>query len=203
MGRHGWRAKLENGFKLDLNRFAQRGYVRPGSVSGPTGIKWTNSYWGDVGSALLWADMRGPTDGFFRIQLGQLDQRIILLKRPRHFGGGQWYFVCPATNRCVSVLWKPPGATRFCSRQTWGRQVAYHSQFLSPTDRIWNGKAKINRRLCEAGGYDPDDWDFPPKPKWMRLQTYERYEERFDSQEEKLDAEMNRALSRLMRVWAR
>jgi hypothetical protein len=130
-----------------------------------------------------------------------LDQRITLLKRPRHFGGGQWYFVCPATNRCVSVLWKPPGAMTFSSRHTWGRQVAYHSQFLSPSDRIWNAKAKINRRLCELGGYNPEDWEFPPKPKWMRLQTYERYEERFDSQEEKLDAEMNQALSRLMQVW--
>jgi hypothetical protein len=111
--------------------------------------------------------------------------------------------ICPAMNRPVSVLWKPPGATSFSSRQTWGRQVAYHSQFLAPTDRIWNAKAKINRRLCESGGYDPDDWDFPPKPKWMRSRTYERYEERFDSQEEKLDAEMGRSLSRLMRVWTR
>lgn len=201
MGRSGWRVRLENGFKLDLNRFARRGYVQSGALSGPIGISWTHGYWGHLGSAVIWADMRGPEEGFLRVSMGNLDQRITLIRRPRHFGGGQWYFMCPVLNRCVSVLWKPPGATRFCSRQTWGRRVAYGSQFLSPTDRIWNMKAKLNRRLCEAGGYDPDDWDFPPKPKWMRLRTYERHERRFDRQEEKLDAETDRALARLMRYW--
>lgn len=200
MGRDGWRVRLENGLKLDLNRFARRGYVRPGAVSGPVGIKWTNSYWGHIGSAVLWADMRGPVEGFLRIKMGELDQRIILLRLRRHFGGGQWYFICPVMNRRSSVLWKPPGAARFSSRQTWGRRVAYQSQFLSPTDRAWNIKGKINRRLCEAGGLDPDDWDFPPKPRRMRWRTYEQLEERFDRQEEKLDLEINRAWARLARV---
>jgi hypothetical protein len=89
-----------------------------------------------MGSALLWADMRGPIEGSFLIQLGKLDQRLILLRRPRHFGGGQWYFMCPVMNRRCSVIWKPPGASQFWSRQAYGRQVAYQSQFLSPTDRI-------------------------------------------------------------------
>jgi hypothetical protein len=161
---------------------------------------WTHSYWGHRGSAVLWSDMRGPIDGSFRIQMGALDQRIVLLRDQRHFGGGQWYFICPVLNRRSSVLWKPPGADRFCSRQTWGRRVAYHSQFLSPTDRVWNVKATINRRLCEAGGFDPDDWDFPPKPRWMRMRIYTRFERRFDAQEEKLDEELGRTLARLMRV---
>jgi hypothetical protein len=199
MGRAGWRVKLENGLKLDLNRLARRGFVRPGAVTGPIGITWTNSYWGNVGSALIWADMCGPNEGFLRIRLGQTEQRIILLRQRRHFGGGQWYFMCPVMNRRTSVLWKPPGATRFCSRQTWGRQVAYHSQFVSPTDRVWQVKSKINRRLCEIGGFDPDEWDLPPKPKWMRWRTYERLEKRFEAQEEKLDREIDQALMRLMK----
>ena len=62
-------------------------------------------------------------------------------------------------------------------------------------------KGKLNRRLCEAGQRHPDDWDFPPKPKWMRWRTYKRFEDRFDSQEEKLDSEIERALARLTRVW--
>src|SRR5262249_29311982 len=33
----------------------------------------------------------------------------------------QWFFQCPATYRLATVLWKPPGAGRFCSRQTWDR----------------------------------------------------------------------------------
>jgi hypothetical protein len=201
MARDGWRVKLENGLKLDLNRLARRGFIRPGAITGPIGISWTSSYWGQIGSALISADISGSFEGSFRIQLNEWDQRVILLRQRRHFGGGQWYFVCPVMNRLASVLWKPPGARRFCSRQAWGRQVAYHSQFLSPTDRIWNAKTKMNRRLCEVGGLDSDEWDFPPKPKWMRQRTYDRLTERFDHLEAQLDGQIDRALKRLERVW--
>src|SRR3954454_3012667 len=199
MGKSGWRAKLENGLKLDLNRLAKRGFVRPGASTGPISISWTHSYWGHVGSGLISADMGGPSEGFLEIKLGSTSQRIILVRQPRHFGGGQWYFICPVMNRRVSVLWKPPGATRFCSRQTWRRQVAYHSQFISPTDRAWHMKSKINTKLCEIGGVDPEDWDFPPKPKWMRQRTYERMEGRFNAQEDKLDRHIEQAAARLLK----
>jgi hypothetical protein len=199
MGRSGWRVKLENGLKLDLNRLARRGFVRPGAVTGPVGMSWSHSYWGHIGNALIWADMSGPSEGFLRIVFGSTEQRIGLLRERRHFGGGQWYFICPVMNRRASVLWKPPGATRFCSRQTWRRQVAYHSQFISPTDRAWHMKSKINCKLCEIGGFDPEDWDFPPKPKWMRQRTYERAERRFDAQEDKLDRHIALAAARLLK----
>lgn len=197
MGRSGWRVKLENGLRLDLNSLTRRGLVHPGATTGPVGIKWTNGYWGDVGSALISADMMDPSDASLLIRMGSTEQRIWLTAQARHFGGRQWYFVCPSLNRPVAVLWKPPGATRFCSRQAWGRRVAYHTQFLSPSDRVWRAKSKINRLLCERGGYDPEDWDLPPKPKGMRWRTYERFEQRFDRQEEKLDEEITRALARL------
>ena len=74
-----------------------------------------------------------------------------------------------------------PGAKEFCSRQAWGRKVAYRSQFLSVYDRGHAGKAKIKARLI--GELDPDEWELPPKPKWMRWRTYNRYEERFDEYE--------------------
>src|SRR5262249_1660917 len=79
-----------------------------------------------------------------------------------------------ATNRPASVLWKPPGAQSFASRQKWERQVAYASQFMDRDARAHQGKAKINARLCSLGGFDPDQWDLPPKPKWMRWKTYNR-----------------------------
>ena len=88
-------------------------------------------------------------------------------------------------NRPASVLWKPSGATRFCSRQTWGRQVAYASQFETPSDRAWRGKAKIKARLI--ADLDPDVWNFPAKPKWMRWRTYERYVDKHDHYEAILD----------------
>jgi hypothetical protein len=141
--------------------------------------------------------MSATGSGSFCIQIGNSNQTISLVAEPRHFGGRQWYFVCPVTNRRASVLWKPPGATRFCSRQTWGRQVAYTSQFLSCTDRLWQAKGRIKSRLIAS--LDPEEWDFPPKPKWMRWQTYRSWEVRFDRIEAKLDAEISCAVARLLR----
>ena len=44
------------------------------------------------------------------------------------------------------------------------------------------GKERIKARLI--GDLDPDEWAFPPKPKWMRWETYNRYVESFDRYEE-------------------
>ena len=104
--------------------------------------------------------------------------------------------LCLPKNRRASVLWKPNGATRFCSRQTWGRQVAYQSQFNDVTNRAHAGKARIKARLI--AGLDPDEWDFPPKPKWMRWTTYNRYEARFDQYEEVLDYGCATLVAKLM-----
>jgi hypothetical protein len=54
-------------------------------------------------------------------------------------------------------------------------------------DRAHRGKAKIKSRLCSMGRFDPDEWDFPPKPKWMRWSTYNRIEEKFNEYESILD----------------
>jgi hypothetical protein len=65
--------------------------------------------------------MTGRDEGWFRIQAGDLDPGISLIPKNKHFGGRQWYFVCPVEQRPASVLWKPSGATEFRSRQVWGR----------------------------------------------------------------------------------
>src|SRR5215468_5209999 len=109
MPRQRQRVRLEDGVKLDLNKLVRRGFVQPGGMTGPVGIRWTHTYWGDIGTGLIWADMTGDWEGTFRIMLGELDQRIILVARRRPFGGFQWYFMCPVMNQRASVLWKPPG----------------------------------------------------------------------------------------------
>jgi hypothetical protein len=85
-------------------------------------------------------------------------------------------------NRRCSILWMPPGAHRFCSPHEWGKRVAYAPQFQTPIDRAHRGKAKIKARLI--GDCDPDEWDLPPKPKWMRWRTYNRLVDKFDAYEE-------------------
>ena len=92
-------------------------------------------------------------------------------------------FMCPHLRSLATVLWMPPGADTFACRQRWGRQVAYASQFMDRIARGHQGAATIKSRLCSVGGFDPDEWDLPPKPKWMRWRTYNRMVERFDRYE--------------------
>ena len=189
MPRPGYRVRLESGLKLDINWLIRRRVIIPGfRFDRPRSISWTESYTGDeIATAEILFDLQGQDQGYIDIKIGNLNQRIILVARPRHFGGRQWYFICPYINRSVSVLWMPPGANYFACRQRWGRQVAYASQFLDRDNRAQRGKVKINSRLCSIGGLDPDDWEFPPKPKWMRWRTYNRSEEKFDRYETILD----------------
>lgn len=181
------RIRLESGLKLDLNRLARRGFIQPGAYRG-SGIRWTNSYTGEeIATGNITAEMSVPDEGWLRIQIGDLDQRIILVSRQRHFGGRQWYFICPYMNRRVSVLWMPSGARDFACRQRWDGRVAYGSQFSDRVNRAHQGKVRINSRLCSIGGFDPDEWEFPPKPKWMRWRTYKRAEAQFDCHQAVLD----------------
>jgi hypothetical protein len=198
MGRSRSRVCLQDGLKLDLNRLARQGFVRRGARSGPIGIRWTHSYWGEIASGTISADLSGTREGWFRFESNNLDQSIVLLAVPRPFGGRQWYFVCPVRNRPASVLWKPSGATRFCSRQTWGRQVAYQSQFNDATNRAHAGQTRIKSKLCTIGGLDPGEWDFPPKPKWMRWRTYTQAEEKFDRYEATLNEGTFALMARLI-----
>jgi hypothetical protein len=185
MPRPRYRTCLEDGLKLDLNHLARNGFIRFGANIGARGISWCNSRQGEIASGVITADMTVPSHAWFRIAIGQLAQHITLVSRPRHLGGRQFFFVCPVTGGLASVLWRPPGASKFCSRQAWGRQVAYRSQFLDRDNRAHAGKQRIKARLI--GDLDPDEWELPPKPKWMRWKTYNRYQERFDDYEAVLD----------------
>src|SRR5262245_9474216 len=119
------RVCLQDGSKLDLNRLARRGFLKPGACSGPVGIRWWHSYFDEeIASGIITADWGNAHEGRLRIQIGSLDQQIILISWPRHFGGGRWYFMCPVMNIHAPILWKPSAASRFCSRQTWGGRVA-------------------------------------------------------------------------------
>ena len=178
MPRQRQRVCLQDGLKLDLNRLIRQGAVRPGFSTEPYLIQWTRR--GEViAFVLITANLCDPATSWLRIQAPTIDQKITLISCARHFGGRQWYFFCPITHRRASVLWMPPGAKEFCSRQTWGKKVAYRSQFQTIYNRGHAGKAKIKARLI--GDLDPDDWELPPKPKWMRQRTYDRLVERFEA----------------------
>ena len=56
--------------------------------------------------------------------------------------------------------------------------------------------SRIKSRLI--GNLDPDEWDLPPKPKWMRWRTYKRYVERYDAYEAILDYGIAELMAKLL-----
>jgi hypothetical protein len=185
------RATLESGPVLDLARLIPRGAGRPGHHF--QGIMICAD--GDVIRAEI---CLREDDGVLNVTSEGEHQLFALTCDKRHFGGRQWYVVCLATSRRVRVLFRPRGATRFASRHAWGAQrVAYASQFLSPVQRAWRTQARVKARVL--GDADPDEWDLPPKPKWMRWRTYRRWEAKFDEAEEMIDEQCAWAMARLLK----
>ena len=192
------RVRLESGLKLNLNSLARRGFIKPGAITGPVGIAWTDDTGQEIASGYITADVSDEHGGWLRIRLGRLDQCIYLVARPRHFGGRQWFFMCPHLHSRATVLWMPPGAHSFACRERWRGKVAYASQFKDRIARGHQGAAKIKSRLCSVGGFDPDEWELPPKPKWMRWRTYNRMVESFERYEAMGEEGLLKALARLV-----
>jgi hypothetical protein len=167
--------------------------------TGPNHISWSYTYTDEeIASGLLSASMVSEQAGWLRIQIGNLDQWLPLRRQPRHFGGAQWYFECPRTGRRCSVVWMPPGARSFASRQAWGaRKVAYSSQFQTWHDRALTAGQKLRSDLGgpDWAGYNGDD---PPKPKWMRWKTYNRILDRSYRYEAIADQHLVHFVARLM-----
>jgi hypothetical protein len=177
MARQRERACLEQGLKLDLVQLARRGFIKFGANVGPRGIQWNDGTSGEViASGVISADMSESDFGWLQINMDNFQQCVELILMPRHFGGGQWYFVCSELNRPASVLWRPPGALFFRCRQYWGRRAAYLCQFGNPIDRAHIGRAKLKAKLCSP---NLDDWRIPPKPPKMRWATYDRLIEQY------------------------
>jgi hypothetical protein len=179
------RVCLEDGLKLDLNQLVRDGIVVPGVVTAPRTTFWQVAGSRDVVAvAVITANLTDLACPRFRIRMRGLDQTIDLIAQQRQFGGVQWYFQCPVLGLRASVLWKPPGAEKFCSRQSWGKQVAYQTQFVGQAGRAQIGTERTRSRLGSDKKH-PVDWQLlPPKPKWMRWPTYESHIERYCGYEE-------------------
>jgi hypothetical protein len=156
MSRNRKRVPLESGQRLDINALRRDG--------------------------IMDKDLNGALAVVVKFPQIDFEQKIALTSRPRPYGGRQYYFVCPATQRRCAVLWRPNGAKQFASRQAWRGQVAYASQFADPCDRAWLMKHKVGRKLGGDGSAD-----IPPRPKHMRQGTYDRWYDRWYEQEQRID----------------
>jgi hypothetical protein len=177
------RMPLELGLQLNINQLLRDGFIEPGQITPFKDCHWLDDDGDLKANARICTDMtKGSTVansacyGTMHIVADWIHQIIELVPCPRHFGGRQWYFVCPRQGRCVSVLWSPPSARFFAGRKSWGDRVAYLSQYYGPGSRAHY----MARKLCECigGPGASDEWDVPPKPKGMRWRTYERLSNR-------------------------
>ena len=147
----------------------------PGKGTFPRNICWRDAATGElIAFGSIHSDAQWPEEGgSLHITLGLLSQDIRLQAVPRYFGGHQWYFACPFTNKLCSVLWLLPGVEKFGSRQTLGRWSAYSSQFATEHDRAIFSARHIHYQLGAKGRIAIDD-PLPPKPKGMHWRTYDK-----------------------------
>jgi hypothetical protein len=74
------------------------------------------------------------------------------------------------------LAYLPAGATRFRSRQGFRSKPRYWSQGKDAHSRTIENCHRIAAKVLRAGPPEwrakYQDWDFPPKPPWMRWTTY-------------------------------
>ena len=88
-------------------------------------------------------------------------------------------------NRPVSVLWRGHQAHAVSAVVRLGADKSRTTRSLV-TDEP-RAPCKGTDQGATHADLNPDEWDLPPKPKWMRWRTYNRHVERFDEQEKILD----------------
>jgi len=127
------RVCLQDGLKLDLNQLARQGFIKFGDDIGARRISWSSSYQGEIARGVISAGITNPDHAWFRLAIGSFAQQITLVSRPRHFGGRQWFFVCPVTGgSCsgsrlephVSAAGKPGDGASRMHRNFWIETVA-------------------------------------------------------------------------------
>jgi hypothetical protein len=173
------RTPLELGLDLNINHLIREGFLQPSKITQLRAFHWKDDDGDITADACISADMTGNVTadikfryGVMRIIAGWINETVQLIARPRHFGGEQWYFVCPRDNQDVSVLWSPPGQRFFAGRTSWGERYAYLSQYYGRGARAHYMVGKLCDRIGGPGA--SYEWEIPPKPKWMRWRTYER-----------------------------
>lgn len=172
------RIPLELGLQLDINRLISDGFIQPGKTTQLSNFCWLDDEGEERATARIEAEITNPSNCTMRIHANWINQTVRLVGCPRHFGGLQWYFVCPVQHRTVSVLWSLPGTRYFVGRKSLGKQVAYLSQYHSPGARAHYSADKLFDGIW--GPSTSDGSDELPKPKWMRWKTYERLSKRFE-----------------------
>ncbi len=92
MPRDRQRLTLESGPKLDLAKLIPSGAGKPGSH-----IQCVLTY--GSGETITATVRLSDYGGVLKLSFQERQQSFSLVSHPRHFGGLQWYVVCPRTTR--------------------------------------------------------------------------------------------------------
>ena len=184
------RGAVEAHRRLSANSMQKAGVFREG---------WSGR-WGwsaDDGETANWIWVNGGQDEIrlnfnFRTGGGEwqsIDQTVILTRVPKPFGKDQPYFFCP---RCgCRALHLYGSQARFLCRKCSG--LVHASTRERHSDRSTRQAHKIRRRLgAELGMDDP-----APRPKHMRVTTYQRLHTRLEQKETESWDDMLLLLQRL------
>ncbi len=200
-GRSGGRPTTEDGLTLSLPKLLRDKLFRPGcGWSGS--LIWTNTTTGERVGSIGYEAHLGQESGRVRLhytttrwdgERRDSDYWIQLATTAQPFGGRRWWFVCPRTGRRAAKLYLPNGAFTFASRQAY--RLAYKSQRETPYDRALRRAFRLRDRIGADGGIG----DYVPKPRWMRMKTYDRKLEEIWQAEGVVDAHLAVFLGKLNR----
>jgi hypothetical protein len=115
-GRSGGRPTVEGALRLDIDAMMRWGGIRPGvHLAGEMGF----NFYDDQLEIKFESRVGDPWDSWLRLQYVihdywsgepcEIDDKVFLAPSQPSFGGRRWWFVCPRSNRRVSVPagWRP------------------------------------------------------------------------------------------------
>jgi hypothetical protein len=170
-----WRSRrglVEHALVLDIAVLARAARLRPGSVmegqwslAAPLGPRCLAIQYSSNLTNLADANMTVS----FRFRGVERRQTVRVVGTAPHLGGIRLWFVCPITDQQTRILYLPPGAERFASREA--HSLAYRSQGESDLFRMITQAQNIRARLKGSLSIRAP---FPPRPRGMHQRTYER-----------------------------
>jgi hypothetical protein len=195
MGRPGWLPTVESCRRITIADISRNGLMRDGWEWNSQFV-WPSGFTVDAECRLEPPNCRRLRlkyqGGEYNDELQDIDETIYLQRLPQPFGGHRWYFICPSSNHRCRVLYQLPGGKRFRSRWGFRCRLQYQCQKLAPQFRNQHGAAQVAKRVLRKGAREWQqeyaDWEFPPKPKWMRWKTYNRLDEKALAYERAADA---------------
>lgn len=166
----GWHPHLESALVLSLPKMQAQGVIAPNSITGGS-YAWRNNDGEAIYSVYYRADLH-DTHGRLELTDAAGTYGIALGSTPLHFGGRRWWMHCPFTSKRALKLYRYECLGKFCHRTAIRPLPTYASQRVSGIDRLQCRRWTIRRKLEDQGTLcDP-----LTKPKWMRWNTFARFE---------------------------